>query len=204
MHKFDQIEISSKEFNTEYKVTENVDLEKIRLSEGTTVNKHDTRYTMCYEAEQGKIVPLYMKTSKDCVSSGVSRYNENSPWKMGFNVIEDEVWVRQYEAISKKIEDLLGQKLEGELLNNSKYINPKLITWDGEIRTRFKGNSWGKLESIGSCFATGILKIGSVYRKGSNYHLQVFLKECKFRKRDSTFESQLSDDEEDSGYDMVC
>ena len=122
---------------------------------------------------------------------------------MGFNVIEDEVWIRQYEAISKKIEELLGQKLEGELLNNGKYINPKLIIWDGEIRTRFKGNSWGKPENIGSCFATGILKIGSVYRKGSNYHLQVFLKECKFRKRDSTFESQLSYDEEDSGYDTI-
>ena len=203
MYKFGQIEILSKEFNSDYKVTKNVDLEKIRLSDGITVNKHDTRYTIGYEVEQGKIVPLYMKTPKDCVSSGVSRYNESSPWKMGFNVIEDEAWVQQYEAISKKIEDLLGKKLEGEPLNNDKYINPKLITWDGEIRTRFKGNFFGKPESIGSCFATGILKIGSVYRKGSNYHLQVFLKECKFRKRDSTFESQLSDDEEDSCYDMV-
>ena len=198
MYKFGQIEILSKEFNSEYKVIENVDLEKIRLTEGVVANKHDTRYTIGYET-----VPLYMKTPKNCVSSGVSRFSENSPWKMGFNVIEDEVWVRQYEAISKKIEELLGQKLEGELLNNGKYINPKLIIWDGEIRTRFKGNSWGKPENIGSCFATGILKIGSVYRKGSNYHLQVFLKECKFRKRDSTFESQLSDDEEDSGYDTI-
>ena len=33
MYKFGQIEILSKEFNSEYKVTENVDLEKIRLSE---------------------------------------------------------------------------------------------------------------------------------------------------------------------------
>jgi len=200
MYKFGQIEILSKEFNSDYKVTKNVDLEKIRLSDGITANKHDTRYTIGYETEQGKIVPFHIKTPKNCVSSGVSRYNENSSWKMGFNVIEDEVWVRQYEDISKKIEELLDKKLEGELLSNGKYINPKLITWDGEIRTRFKGNFFGKPENIGSCFATGILKFGSVYRKGSNYHLQVFLKECKFKKRDSTFESQLSDDEEeDSG-----
>ena len=202
MYKFGQIQILSKDFNSEYKVAEHVDLEKIRISEGVVANKHDTRYTIGYEVEPGKIVPLYMKTPKDCVSSGVSRYNESSPWKMGFNVGGDEVWVREYEAISKKIEELLGQKLEGELVNNG-YINPKLITWDGEIRTRFKGNSWGKPETIGSCFATGILKLGSVYRKGSNYHLQVFLKECKYTKRDSTFESQLSDDEEDSGYDTI-
>ena len=203
MYKFGQIEIASKDFNSEYKLTNIVDLEKIRVSEGVVANKHDTRYTIGYETEQGKIVPLYIKTPKDCISSGVSRYNENSPWKMGFNVGEDEVWTQQYEAVLKKIEDLLGKKLEGEPLNNEKYVNPKLITWDGEIRTRFKGNSWGKPESIGSCFATGILKIGSVYRQGSNYHLQVFLKECKYTKRDTNFESLLSDDEEDSGYDTV-
>ena len=202
MYKFGQIEKLSKEFNTEYKVTENVDLEKIRLSEGVVANKHDTRYTIGYETEQ-EIVPLYVKTPKDCVSSGVSRYNENSPWKMGFNVIEDKNWVRQYEAISKKIEELLGQKLEGALLNNEKYVNPKLITWNDEIRTRFRGNAWDKPEDIGACHATGILKIAGVYRKGSNYHLQVFLKECKYKKRDSTFESQLSDDEEDSCYDTI-
>ena len=203
MYKFGQIEIASKEFNSEYKLTNIVDLEKIRVSEGVVANKHDTRYTIGYEIELGQIVPLYIKTPKDCVSSGVSQYNESSPWKMGFNVGEDEVWTQQYEAVLKKIEDLLGKKLEGEPLNNSKYINPKLITWDGEIRTRFKGNQWEKPGNIGSCFATGILKIGSVYRQGSNYHLQVFLKECKYTKRDTSFESQLSDDEEDSCYDTV-
>ena len=203
MYKFGQIEIASKDFNSEYKLTNIVDLEKIRLTEGVVANKHDTRYTIGYETEQGKIVPLFLKTPKDCVSSGVSRYSESSQWKMGFNVDESKDWIEQYERIWRKVEELLGKKLEGEPLNNDKYINPKLITWNGEIRTRFKGNSWGKPESIGSCFATGILKIGSVYRQGSNYHLQVFLKECKYEKRDTSFESLLSEDEEDDGYDMV-
>ena len=203
MYKFGQIEIASKDFNSEYKLTNIVDLEKIRLTEGVVANKHDTRYTIGYETEQGKIVPLFLKTPKDCVSSGVSRYSESSQWKMGFNVDESKDWIEQYERIWRKVEELLGKKLEGEPLNNDKYINPKLITWNGEIRTRFKGNSWGKPESIGSCFATGILKIGSVYRQGSNYHLQVFLKECKYEKRDTSFESLLSEDEEDNGYDTV-
>ena len=76
---------------------------------------------------------------------------------MGFNVIEDEVWSRQYEAIFKKIEELSGQKLEGEPLSNGKYINPKMITWDGEFRTRFKGNYPGFIEDIGACYAIGVL-----------------------------------------------
>ena len=42
MYKFGQIQILSKDFNTEYKVAEHVDLEKIRISEGVVANKHDT------------------------------------------------------------------------------------------------------------------------------------------------------------------
>jgi len=73
----------------------------------------------------------------------------------------------------------IGGKLTGEPLSNGKHINPKLITWDEEIKTRFRGNSWNKPEDIGACYTIGVLKIGSVYRQGSNFNLQVFLKECK-------------------------
>ena len=65
---------------------------------------------------------------------------------------------------------------------------------DDVIRTGFPGTS-PEPEDIGSCYATGVLKIGSVYRQGSIYHLQVFLKECKYRERDVIFQSLLSDDE---------
>lgn len=195
MYKFGQIEIASKEFNSVYQVTDTVDCEKIRLSEGVVTNKHDTRYTVGYEVEPGKIVPLYVKTPKDCLSLGVCQYNESSPWKMGFNVSEDGAWVDRYRSIYPKIEELLRQKLTGEPLSNGKYVNAKLITWDGEIRTRFRGNAWGKPEDIGACHATGVLKVGSVYWQGGNYHLQVFLKECKYKERDTSFVSQLSDDD---------
>ena len=124
---------------------------------------------------------------------------------MGFNVGEDEAWVCQYEGIWSKVEELLSCKLEGAPLSNERYVNPKLIAWGIEIRTKFKGNYLGFIEEIGACYATGILKISGVYRQGSNYHLQVFLKECKYRKRDVSFESQLSDDDDsdESGYDTV-
>lgn len=199
MYKFGQVEISGKDFNSVYEVTDVVDLEKIRVSDPVVANKHDSRYAIGYEVEPGKIVPLHIKTPKDCTSSGVSRYNEASPWKMGFNVSENEAWIRHYQAVWNKVEELLFEKLAG---SPGKYINPKLITWDGEIRTKFRGNSWGKPEDIGPCYATGVLKIGSIYRQGSNYYLQVHLKECKYKERDVSFVSQLSDDE-DSGYDTV-
>ena len=203
MYKFGQISISSKNFNSEYQVQKDVDLEKIRVSKGIAANKHDTRYIIGYETEPGTIVPMYIKTPMDCLSSGVTRYNEDSPWKMGFNVREDEAWMQQYSAIWKTIEELLGQKLIGNPLCDF-WLNAKLITWDGQIRTGFQGTCPNP-EDIGFCNATGILKIGSVYRQGSNCHLQVYLKECRYRERDVIFKSLLSSDDEsdDSGYDTV-
>ena len=65
MYKFGQIEIASKELNSVYQITNDVDCEKIRISEGVVANKHDTRYTIGYEVEPGKVVPLYIKTPKD-------------------------------------------------------------------------------------------------------------------------------------------
>ena len=161
MFKFGQIEIESKKFNSVYQVQKDVDLEKIRISEGVVTNKHDTRYTVGYEVDPGVIVPLYVRTPKDCLSSGVSRFNEASPWKMGFNVSEDEAWVKQYEAIWWRVCEILhapgcgfeiGGSLIGEPLSNEKYINPKLIIWDNEIRTRFRVTIRASLKR--SAFAT--------------------------------------------------
>jgi len=181
MYKFGQIEIESKKFNSEYKITSNVDLEKIRISNGVVANKYDTSYTVGYEVGQGKIISLNIKTPKDCASLGVSQFNESSLWKMGLNVSENKAWIKQYEAIWGKIEEILKQKLTGKPLSKGKYINPKLITCNEEIKTRFRGNSWNKPQDIRACHAIGV-KIGSVYRKGINYHLQVFLKSVNMRR----------------------
>ena len=125
-----RIEDSSKEFNSVYQVQNNVDCGKIRISEGVVASKHDTRFTIGDEVEPEKIIPFYIKTPKDCLSSGVTRYNESSPWKMGFNVGGDEGWMRKYEAVWKKwkkVEELLGEELTGESLSSGEYVNPKLI-----------------------------------------------------------------------------
>ena len=76
MYKFGQVEIESKKFHSVYQIEKDVDMEKIRISEGVVANKRDTRYNIGYEVELSKIVPLYIKTLRDCVSSGVSQFNE--------------------------------------------------------------------------------------------------------------------------------
>jgi len=191
MLKFGQILVDSKDFYRVYKVTDNVivDLDKITLSEGAIANKADTRFTIGYEVEPGKVIPLYIKTPKNCWSSGVSRYNENSAWKMGFKVSEDPTWMKRYEMIWEKVSELVGHRLHGD--PTTEWINPKLITRGEDIKTRFSGD----IPYDTYCDAKGVLKIGSVYKQGHNYYLQVFLKECQYTKRDTEFQSQLSDED---------
>ena len=120
---------------------------------------------------------------------------------MGFNVEgENDAWAQGYQAIWWRICDILDIDSVAAIRNG--YVNAKLITWDGKIRTGFQGTCPNP-EDIGFCVATGILKIGSVYRQGSNCHLQVFLKECRYKERDVIFKSLLSDDDDDEGYDTI-
>ena len=80
-------------------------------------------------------------------------------------------------------------------MNKGKYINPKLITWNGEINTRFTGERGGYTYEVERRFggktveATGILSISYVYRQGSNYHPQLFLKECKYMEKERVSKS---------------
>ena len=205
MYKFGQIKISRKEFNGVYEVITDIELDKIRISEGNLANQHDTRYTIGYETEPGKVIPLYIKTPKKCHSSGCQKYDKNSAWKMGFDVSDDERWIIKFKAICDKIESLISQKLSSPPLNNEKYINPKLLSWDGKICTRFN-RALINPEDLGYCEATGILKIGSVYLQKLNCYLQIFLKECKFKECDIQFQSMLTDSEDsedEEGYDTV-
>ena len=111
MFKFDKIEISDEEFNN-YQVQEDVDLEKIRISKGLPPDGYGhVRYIIGYQTEPGKIVPLYIKTPKDCLSSGVCQSREGSQLRMGFNVGSDGEWVEQYEKIFGTVGKLLDRKL---------------------------------------------------------------------------------------------
>ena len=194
MFKFGQVQVSKKDFNKVYELTENISIDKIVISEGVVDDKSGVRYTIGYEKEPGKIIPLYMKTPKDCWSPGVSRYNENSPWKMGFQ-IEHCIWLGQYNSIAGRVEDLLQHPLtRGNAAGD--WINPKLITWKNEIKTMFRGGWGDDVPYDIPCTARGVLKIGSVYQQGDRYYLQVFLKECRYKERVAAPKSLLSSDED--------
>ena len=201
---FGDLIFSSKSFNKNYQALEikNQDLDKILVSEALISNKIDKRIIIGYEISPWTVIPLNIKTPKKCFSHGLSQYNENSPWKMGFNVEGHFDWINQYKKVLKRIEQLIDHPLTGNPINKDAYINPKLLMWDGECKTMFNGKLIDNLQKIPPCEATGVLKMSSIYKSGENYHLQVFLKECKYDACVNDFQSQISDNEDD-GFDTV-
>ena len=70
-------------------------------------------------AAPGRIARHLIKIPKTFISSSVSQYNEILPWEMVFNVSRNDVWATEYEAIWRKVKELLRQT--GEPLSNGKY-----------------------------------------------------------------------------------
>ena len=91
-------------------MTEDIDFDRITVSEGVVDKNCGVRYTIGYKMEPGKTIQLCMKTPGNCWSSGVQQYNEKSPWKMGFK-IEEGLWLGMYNSIAAKAEDLLRYSL---------------------------------------------------------------------------------------------
>ena len=52
------------------------------------------------------------------------------------------------------------------------------------------------------CNATVVLKIDSVYKQGKNYHTQVYVEERKYTNVENQQCSMLSDDDDDSFFEM--
>ena len=65
MYKFGEIEIESKKFNSIYEVQKDIDLERIRVSEGVVANRCDTRFIIGYEIElRGNCTTLHQNAEK--------------------------------------------------------------------------------------------------------------------------------------------
>ena len=111
-------------------MTEDIDFDRITVSEGVVDKNCGVRYTIGYKMEPGKTIQLCMKTPGNCWSSGVQQYNEKSPWKMGFKIESNGLGM--YNSIAAKVEDLLKCSLtKGNAAAD--WINPKLITWKNEV-----------------------------------------------------------------------
>ena len=195
MLKFGQKAITTKYLYGQRQITDTftIDASKLVVSDKASCNNRtDYRYIVGYQAD-GALIPLFIKTPKNIFSYGVSQYDKNSAYTMSFNVSEEKEWVSQYKKIWNEVESQLFEKLATEPIKG-KYIRGKLKTWKESIKTNFHGQD---VPYDMYCNATAaVLKIDSVYKQGKNYHLQVYVEECKYTDAEKQQCNMLSDDDD--------
>ena len=85
-----------------------------------------THYIVGYQVDEETITPLVIKTPKDMLSYGVSRYDKSFTYLMSFNVSEAKEWVFKYKKIWNEVESQLFEKLAtGSIKSEAKYIYGK-------------------------------------------------------------------------------
>lgn len=167
------------------------------VSDSIPANKgKDERFVIEYHDQDGNLSPLLIKNPKKIYSQGVSQYSQNSAFTMAFDLGDYPEWLSKYDEILKKVEWESGAYFTNIGVKKDCYINPKLKEWEGKIRTNLHKKKIPK-ESF-EC--TEIIKIGSIYKQGSNYYIQTYLEECKYKEVERYGASYLSESEDEEGY----
>ena len=92
MFKFGQKEVTTKDFFGKRQITNifTIDVNKLVVSDKVPCsNGKDCRYIVCYLVDEG-LIPLFIKTTKNIFSYGVSQYDKNSAYAMSFDVSEEK------------------------------------------------------------------------------------------------------------------
>ena len=174
-----------------------MDVNKLVISDKVPCNNgKDCRYIVGHQAD-GALIPLFIKTTKNIFSYGVSQYDRNSTYTMSFNVSEEKEWMSQYKKIWNEVESELFEKLATEPIKDSN-ICGKLKTWKKDIKTNFHA----QVQPYDVyCNATAALKIDSVYKQGKNYHPQTYIEECIYTDVEKQKCNMLSSDDDDDDDD---
>ena len=97
-------------------------------------------------------------------------------------LIKNDELLEKFNEIWEKVKNSIQKEFDSEPLCNEKYLKAKIKTYNGRINTDFYNN---KIPKEGSqCICLSVILIYSVFRTSNNYYLQVFLEECKHRKKD--------------------
>ena len=95
MLKFGQKEVTIKDFCGQTQITDifTIDVNKLVISDNVPCNNwEDCRYIVGYQIDEA-LIPLFIKTSKNIFSHGVSQYDKNSAYTISFNVFEEKEWM---------------------------------------------------------------------------------------------------------------
>ena len=195
MLKFGQKEVTAKDFYGQKQITDifTIDLNKVVVSDKVPWNNgKDCRYIASYQVDEA-LIPLFTKIPKNIFSYGVSQYDKNSAYAMSFNVSEEKGWVSLYKKIWNEVESQLFEIMATEpIKREGRYVHGKLKMWKERIKTNFHGQVPYDMH----CNATAVLMIDSVYKRGKNYHTQVYVEQCKYTDAENQQCNMLSDNDD--------
>ena len=112
--------------------------------------------------------------------SGYIKYFENKGKNMSFKIEDENVYIK-YNQIWNKIKDLLNVRLYSEPIYESKYIKPKVKTFNNVINTLFSGNDIPKGKVYYVCIVA--ICIDSVLKVDKKNYPQVYLQQCKYKMK---------------------
>ena len=197
MLKFGKKEVMTKDFYGQRQVTDifTIDVDKVVASDKVACNNgKDCCYIVGYQVDGETIMPLFIKTPKNILSYGVSKYDKNSAYTMSFNVSVEKRLLSQYKKMWNEVESKLFEKMATEPIKiEGRYFYGKLKTWKERIKTNFHGQD---VPYDIHCNETSVLKIDSVYKQDKNYYPQLYDEECKYADAEKQHCSMLSDDDD--------
>ena len=153
-----------------------VDLDQIVVSYKFKHNGEGFKYFTSY-LENGIVQPLCTILPQ---MSGYIKYFENGSKNMSFLIKDDEVWDK-YDKIWDVIKNKLTVKFHSERVYEYKYLKAKVREFNGVIKANVLYNGMPKENIHYSCIAC--ISIDSVINFNEKNHPQVYLEECKYRKK---------------------
>ena len=164
---------NKKQFNIQQ-----IDTNKVLISKPEPYGKKNTiKYIIGYN--DNVIKPLRILLPKII---GYIKYFDDDKKTMSFLVDDAELLIK-YTEIWNEIRDLINKKFDSDTVYNNRYINTKIKLYNNDIKTNFHDENNIREVPKEKCAYKCLLLISldSVIQTNKKYHLQTFLKECKYK-----------------------
>ena len=178
LFKFVPKEFPSKQFHQKKQVTDVFTIDENRFVVSNKVscnNRNGWRYVLCFHEDGGNDHTTAYQETKNIFNYGASQCDNNLAYTVLFNVSKVKKWALNYRNVWKEVESQLGENLKTKPLNGeARYMH-------GNLKERIKTNVNGQDVLYDMyCSIKEILNVTSVCKQGKNYHLQVYVEECKY------------------------
>ena len=120
-----------------------------------------------------KVKPLNVMLPK--TRAYIKSYDGQTKWM--YFLIKDDDLLEKYNTIWDKVSTEIKKEFDSQPVYDKNYLKTKVKSHGNEV-TDFYDKKISKLDSNHTCLA--LISLCSALKKGDNYYLQVFFKECKY------------------------